>query len=184
MPFTVSRAVIDDAERGAERLDFDELEAAVRTLGEAENMVVFHGHRPPASSGSPRVVPRPRPAAVAVETYPTTVATAVRPCALRRRRPVRPGHRAERPHRHHRDAPSTAAAAARPPPPDPRRAGRVGARRRGAVVLSVRGGDFVLDCGEDLSIGYLAHDAEAVQLYLEESISFHVVEPDAAVVLR
>ena len=51
-------------------------------------------------------------------------------------------------------------------------------------MLSVRGGDFVLDCGEDLSIGYLAHDAEAVHLYLEESISFHVVEPDAAVVLR
>ena len=42
----------------------------------------------------------------------------------------------------------------------------------------------MLDCGEDLSIGYLAHDAETVQLYLEESISFHVVEPDAAVVLR
>jgi uncharacterized linocin/CFP29 family protein len=53
----------------------------------------------------------------------------------------------------------------------------------GAVVLSLRGGDFVLDSGQDLSIGYLAHDAEQVQLYLEESISFRVVEPDAAVAL-
>jgi uncharacterized linocin/CFP29 family protein len=50
-------------------------------------------------------------------------------------------------------------------------------------VLSQRGGDFVLDCGEDLSIGYLSHDADNVQLYLEESISFYVVEPDAAVAL-
>ena len=53
----------------------------------------------------------------------------------------------------------------------------------GAVVLSLRGGDFVLDVGEDLSIGYLAHDAQRVQLYLEESISFRVIEPDAAVAL-
>ncbi len=54
----------------------------------------------------------------------------------------------------------------------------------GGVVLSLRGGDFVLDCGQDLSIGYLDHDAEVVRLYVEESLSFRVLEPDAAVVLR
>ena len=51
------------------------------------------------------------------------------------------------------------------------------------IVLSLRGGDFVLDVGEDLSIGYLAHDADSVQLYLEESLTFRVLEPDAAVPL-
>jgi len=51
-------------------------------------------------------------------------------------------------------------------------------------VLSLRGGDFVLDCGQDLSIGYLQHDARTVRLYLEESFTFRVVEPDAAVALR
>ena len=52
------------------------------------------------------------------------------------------------------------------------------------VVLSLRGGDFVFDCGEDLSIGYLDHDADVVRLYLEESFSFRVDEPDASVQLR
>ena len=50
-------------------------------------------------------------------------------------------------------------------------------------MLSLRGGDFVLDCGQDLSIGYRDHDAEAVRLYVEESITFRVLEPDAAVAL-
>ena len=54
----------------------------------------------------------------------------------------------------------------------------------GAVVLSLRGGDFQLVSGQDVSIGYLAHDAERVQLYLEESFTFRVIEPDAAVVLQ
>ena len=33
----------------------------------------------------------------------------------------------------------------------------------GAVVLSERGGDFVLDVGQDLSIGYDRHDADPVR---------------------
>ena len=37
--------------------------------------------------------------------------------------------------------------------------------------------------GQDLSIGYSDHDASVVRLYLEESFSFRVVEPDAAVAL-
>ena len=51
----------------------------------------------------------------------------------------------------------------------------------GAVVLSTRGGDFELTVGEDLSIGYLDHDAERVHLYFEESFTFQVLTPEAAV---
>ena len=54
----------------------------------------------------------------------------------------------------------------------------------GGVVLSLRGGDFQIECGQDLSIGYLDHDADVVRLYLEESFNFRVLEPDAAVALR
>ena len=43
---------------------------------------------------------------------------------------------------------------------------------KGAVVLSLRGGDFLFESGQDLSIGYERHDAENVHLYLEESFSF------------
>jgi uncharacterized linocin/CFP29 family protein len=53
----------------------------------------------------------------------------------------------------------------------------------GAVVLSMRGGDFMFDSGQDVSIGYESHDAEVVHLYLQESFSFHVATPEAAVEL-
>ena len=53
----------------------------------------------------------------------------------------------------------------------------------GAVVVSLRGGDFLFESGEDISIGYDRHDGEAVHLYLEESFSFRVVTPEAAVPL-
>jgi uncharacterized linocin/CFP29 family protein len=52
-----------------------------------------------------------------------------------------------------------------------------------AVVLSLRGGDFLLDSGQDLSVGYHSHDSEVVNLYLEESLTFHVATPEAAVVI-
>ena len=55
---------------------------------------------------------------------------------------------------------------------------------RGAVVVSMRGEDFLFESGQDLSVGYLAHDAETVTLYLEESFSFHVATPEAAVPLK
>jgi uncharacterized linocin/CFP29 family protein len=54
---------------------------------------------------------------------------------------------------------------------------------QGGVVLSQRGGDFVMESGQDLSVGYRDHDAEVVRLYVEESFSFRVAEPDAAVAL-
>jgi uncharacterized linocin/CFP29 family protein len=54
---------------------------------------------------------------------------------------------------------------------------------QGAVVVSQRGGDFLLEVGEDLSVGYDAHDAETVELYLVESLTFRVATPEAAVAL-
>ncbi len=54
----------------------------------------------------------------------------------------------------------------------------------GAVVLSLRGGDFELVVGQDVSVGYLAHDAERVRLYLEESVTFRLLGPEAVVPLR
>ncbi|WP_330184828.1 family 1 encapsulin nanocompartment shell protein [Nocardia sp. NBC_01503] len=54
----------------------------------------------------------------------------------------------------------------------------------GAFVLSTRGGDFDLQIGQDLSIGYLSHDAESVQLYFQESLTFLVYTAEAAVALE
>ena len=51
----------------------------------------------------------------------------------------------------------------------------------GGVLLSVRGGDYELTVGQDLSIGYAAHDRQSVELYLTESFTFRVLEAAAAV---
>ena len=53
----------------------------------------------------------------------------------------------------------------------------------GAVVLSLRGGDFELTVGQDFSIGYLDHTGTSVLLYLQESFTFRVLAPEAAVPL-
>lgn len=54
----------------------------------------------------------------------------------------------------------------------------------GAIVLSMRGGDFELTVGEDFSIGYLSHNADMVRLYLQESLTFRVLTAEAAIPLR
>lgn len=53
----------------------------------------------------------------------------------------------------------------------------------GAVIVSMRGGDFELTVGQDLSIGYLDHTAQTVRLYLQESFTFRVLAAEAAVPL-
>ncbi len=53
----------------------------------------------------------------------------------------------------------------------------------GAFVLSTRGGDFDLQLGTDVSIGYLSHDADAVQLYLQETLTFLCYTAEASVAL-
>lgn len=50
-----------------------------------------------------------------------------------------------------------------------------------SVVLSLRGGDFMLEVGQDLAVGYWSHDSESVQLYLQETFNFRVATPEAAI---
>jgi len=53
----------------------------------------------------------------------------------------------------------------------------------GALVMSLRGGDFELSVGQDFSVGYLDHTSTSVLLYLQESFTFRVLSPEAAVPL-
>jgi uncharacterized linocin/CFP29 family protein len=53
----------------------------------------------------------------------------------------------------------------------------------GAYLLSMRGGDYELVLGQDVSIGYLSHTAETVDLYLQESFTFLAYTAEASVVL-
>jgi uncharacterized linocin/CFP29 family protein len=51
----------------------------------------------------------------------------------------------------------------------------------GALVLSTRGCDAQLTLGQDAALGYVDHDGSSVRLYLEESLAFEVLTPEAAV---
>ena len=52
-----------------------------------------------------------------------------------------------------------------------------------SFLLSGRGDDFELVLGQDLSIGYDAHDSEKVKLYIMESFTFRILGPEALIVL-
>jgi uncharacterized linocin/CFP29 family protein len=54
----------------------------------------------------------------------------------------------------------------------------------GAIVISLRGGDFELTVGQDLSVGFLSATLTAVRLFIQESLTFRVLSPEAAVPLR
>jgi uncharacterized linocin/CFP29 family protein len=184
--FSVSREELDDADRGAGNIELRELDEAVRQIALGENVSVFHGYSAAGMLGITEASSHPPVSIEAdMDQYPKVVAQATD--LLRRAGIGGPYGLAIGPEiytgivettehggyllfDHLRDilggplvwAPGV----------------------QGGVVLSLRGGDFVLDSGQDLSIGYKDHDADVVRLYVEESFSFRVVEPDAAVTLQ
>jgi uncharacterized linocin/CFP29 family protein len=54
---------------------------------------------------------------------------------------------------------------------------------KGGFVLTTRGGDFQLNIGQDISIGYSSHSRTIVELYLQETFTFRLLTTEAAVVL-
>jgi uncharacterized linocin/CFP29 family protein len=184
--FTVARSELDDADRGAPDADFPELDEAARRIAVAENVAVFHGQ---AGGGITGITEASAHDAISLpaeaEQYPTAVARAV--MALREAGVSGPYGLAIAPEVHTRIIETTEHGGY----PLLDHLCRIlegpvvwAPGVECGVVLSLRGGDFALDVGEDLSIGYFAHDAESVQLYLEESFTFRVIEADAAVALR
>lgn len=184
-PFTVSREELRDVARGARDIDFAALDAAVGRIARAENVAVFHGWREAGIVGLGDASPhRGRSLGTSYAEYPSIVAQAVE--TLLSAGVSGPYGLALGPDGYTGVVETT------------EHGGLVvfdhlrailggpivwAPGVQGAVVVSLRGGDFLLEVGEDLSIGYEHHDAEAVHLYLEESFSFRAVSPDAAVVL-
>lgn len=54
---------------------------------------------------------------------------------------------------------------------------------RSSSVVSLRGGDFVFESGQDVAVGYAGHTDDTVSFYLEESFTFRVDTPEAAAAL-
>jgi uncharacterized linocin/CFP29 family protein len=183
--FAVARSELEDAERGAEDVELDELDEAAGRIARAENAAVFHGW---SAAGIAGVIEASPQEAIALgedcERYPRHVAKAVD--ALRAAGIDGPYGLALGPEVHTRVL-ETSEHGGYPLLQHLREilGGPIAwaPAVEGGAVLSMRGGDFLFDSGQDLAIGYETHDADAVQLYLEESFSFRVATPEAAVAL-
>jgi uncharacterized linocin/CFP29 family protein len=183
--FSVARSELEDAERGAADVDLDALDEAARQIAGAENAAVFHGWSAAGISGIAAASTHDQIAlGENCELYPRHVAIAAD--ALRGVGIDGPYGLALGPEAHTRVL-ETSEHGGFPLLEHLREilGGPIvwAPAVEGGAVLSMRGGDFLFDSGEDLSIGYESHDADAVHLYLEESFSFQVVTPEAAVPL-
>lgn len=184
VPFEIARDEIDAIERGAKNPDIDPVIDAAREIAIAEDHAIFHGY---PAAGIQGICETQAAASVHLgddyETYPVAVATALNrlrdegvggpyALALSERRyadlleSTKGGYPVVEHVRRLVDGPLVWA-----PGLD------------GGVVLSMRGGDFELTVGQDFSIGYLDHDSERVRLYIEESFTFWLLSPQAAVPL-
>lgn len=54
----------------------------------------------------------------------------------------------------------------------------------GALLVSLRGGDIELTIGQDICIGYELQDAQGLKLFLAESFTSRVINPEAIVALE
>ena len=185
VPFTVSRQAVDDVERGAKDPDWQPVKEAARTMAVAEDHVLFEGYQAAgiagvrtASSNAASGLPAD------ARRYPDTVSQALEalrlagvggPYALLLSAAAYTAVSETSDHgypvRDHLarlvDGPIIWAPAV-----------------DGGFVLSTRGGDYELCLAQDLSIGYDSHDAEIVQLYFTEALTFQVHTPEAGVPLR
>lgn len=185
-PFTLRRDEIDSASRGAPDADWDPVVDAARRAALAEDRLVFNGYGPAGVRGVVETSTHdPIEISEDYDRYPNHVALAVE--SLKRAGVAGPYAIALGPRCYTGVIESTQHGGY--PVLEHLRLIAEGPvlwapAVSGAVVMSLRGGDFELHVGQDLSIGYLSHDAETVTLYLEESLTFRAAGPEAAIALR
>ncbi|MFD7064526.1 family 1 encapsulin nanocompartment shell protein [Streptomyces sp. NPDC059906] len=184
VPFTVTRDAVDDVERGAQDSDWQPVKDAARTMAFAEDQAIFDGYpaaeidglRTRTSNPVQRLPTDPR-------EYTDTVSQAV--TSLRQAGVEGPymlvlGA----------DAYTAVNETSDHGYPIAAHLGRLldappiwGPALHGAFVLSTRGGDFELWLGEDLAIGYTRHDAQHIELYLHQTLTFLVYTDEAVAAL-
>ena len=181
--FRISRSELDAADRGADDADLEPLDRAAHQIAHAENGAVFHGLNA-AITGVSEATPHEQASLGEPSDYPKSIAGAIEKLlssgiagpygvalgSLEYQLALGNSERGGYPVREHLEKVLGGPVVWAP-------------GVTGALVVSLRGGDFVFESGQDLSIGYASHDEESVALYLEESFSFHVATPEAAVAL-
>ena len=185
-PFTVTRQAVDDVERGAKDSDWQPVKDAAKQIAYAEDHLVFHGSD---AAGIVGLAPSTSNDVLALpgepKDLPDTVAQALRALRLAG---------VAGPYSLLLSADTYTAVAETTDHGYPIRDhlsrligdGEIiwAPALEGALLVSTRGGDYELHLGQDLSIGYLSHDADSVQLYLQESLTFLALTAESSVVLR
>jgi len=185
VPFTLRRQAIDDVERGAQDPDWQPVKDAARVIAFAEDRAVFEGYRAAGITGIRAASSNPALAQPAdVHEYPDVVSQAL--AALRLAGVGGPYSLVLS-----ADAYAAVSATSDYGYPIREQLARLvdgellwAPAIDGAFVLSVRGGDYALHLGQDTSLGYLSHDANAVELYFQESLTFLVHTSEAGVVMQ
>ncbi|MFF0453611.1 family 1 encapsulin nanocompartment shell protein [Nocardia africana] len=186
VPFTLSREELDNVERGAQDADLDPVKDAARKIAFAEDRAVFEGYPAAGITGIRAAVsntpvtapsdPRLIPEAIAQALSKLRLAGVDGPYSVLLSADLYTAVSETSDHGHpirtHIERLIPEGEIIWAPAID------------GAFVLTTRGGDFDLQLGQDLSIGYLSHDAESVELYFQESLTFLVYTAEAAVPLR
>ncbi len=184
VPFELSRRAIDDVERGSDDSNWQPAKDAAKTIAFAEDRAIFDGYAAANIQGIREGTSNPiQPLPADVRDYPDAVAqalTQLRLVGVNGPYSVALGSNEYTKLVETRDhgypllehvkriidgeivwAPAVS----------------------GAFVLTTRGGDFELNLGPDVSIGYLSHTDTVVRLYLEEAFTFRVLTSEASVAL-
>jgi uncharacterized linocin/CFP29 family protein len=184
VPFELSRQTIDDVERGSDDSDWQPAKDAAKTLAFAEDRAIFDGYRDANIQGIREGTSNPiKSLPVEVRDYPDAVAqalTQLRLVGVNGPYSVLMGA----------DEYTQLAETRDHGYPIMEHVKRLidgdiiwAPAIQGAFVLSTRGGDFALNLGADVSIGYLSHTDTAVRLYLQETFTFRVLTSEASVAL-
>lgn len=186
IPFELARSEVEDIDRGNHAPDLQAVIDAARSAGLAEDRAIFHGFAAAGIVGIDEAAEQPALTLTDnYERYPQVVATAL--SNLRNAGVAGPYAIALGP-RCYKGLSETTTAGGFRIYDHVRRlldGGPVvwAPALDGAAVLSLRGGDFELTVGQDMSIGYLEHTRNLVRLYIQESFTFRVLSGEAAVAL-
>jgi uncharacterized linocin/CFP29 family protein len=184
VPFTVSRSDVDDVERGAQDADWQPVKDAAKLIAFAEDRAIFDGFAAADiagirnSSSNPAVALPPD-----TRDFPDAVTQALNTLRLA-------GVDGPFSLLLSADAYAKVTESADHGYPVIRHLSQIvdgdiiwAPALDGAFLLSTRGGDHELRLGQDLSIGYLSHDAEQITLYFQETLTFLAYTSEASVVL-
>jgi uncharacterized linocin/CFP29 family protein len=186
VPFTLRRDVVEAIGRGDEEPELEVVADAARAVARVENRAIFHGWEKAGMSGIASASPH-TPVSLSRDYtfYPVAVTRALE--TLREEGVAGPYALVLGP-LCYEGLTRTTGVGGYPVIEHVRRLvdGPViwTPALQGAVVLSRRGGDFELTLGQDVSLGYLGHDASGIELYLEETFTFRPLGPEAAVGMR